>query len=280
MDIFVRNKKYTGPVQSLVLDWAGTAVDHGCIGPAIVFVDVFAQKGVDVSIADARRFMGLAKKDHIRSMCELPEVAQGWKSKYDRLPNETDVDALYERTAIQMVDTILDHSSPIDGVVDTIRKLRNMGIKIGSSTGYVKEMMDVLVPAAKEKGYHPDAIVCSSDVPAGRPYPWMCYANATLLETYPMEAMVKVGDTIADIEEGLNAGMWTVGITRTGNELGLTEKEVSAMEPAQLDTKLKEIKHRFQAAGAHYVLEQTADILPVIEDINLKLKSGELPLNG
>ena len=280
MDIFVRNKKYTEPVQSLVLDWAGTAVDHGCIGPAIVFVDVFAQEGVDVSIADARRFMGLAKKDHIRAMCELPDVAGRWKSKYDRVPNENDVDVLYERTAIQMVDTISDHSSPIDGVVDTISELRSMGIKIGSSTGYVKEMMDVLVPAAKKKGYHPDAIVCSSDVPAGRPYPWMCYANAVLLETYPMEAMVKVGDTIADIEEGLNAGMWTVGITRTGNELGLTEKEVSAMDPAQLDEKLRAIKHRFEAAGAHYVLEQTADILPVIEDINLKLKSGELPLNG
>ncbi|MCG8552795.1 MAG: phosphonoacetaldehyde hydrolase [Desulfobacterales bacterium] len=280
MDIFIRNKKYTGPVQSMIFDWAGTAVDHGCIGPAKVFVEVFAEKDVAVSIKDARKFMGLAKKDHIRGMCELPEVSRAWQARFNRLPGESDVDMLYERTAVQMVDTIVHHSSPIDGVVETMGELRKMGIKIGSSTGYVREMMDVLVPAAKEKGYHPDAVVCSSDVPSGRPYPWMCYANATLLETFPMEAMVKVGDTISDIEEGLNAGMWTVGITRTGNELGLTENEVNAMDPDELDLKLTEIKNRFRAAGAHYVLARTADILPVIEEINTKLKSGELPFNG
>ncbi|MEH0021950.1 MAG: phosphonoacetaldehyde hydrolase [Desulfobacter sp.] len=278
MDIFIRNKKYTGPVQSIILDWAGTAVDYGCIGPAKVFVDVFAEKDVEVSIEDARRFMGLAKKDHIRAMCELPGVAKTWHSLFGRLPDEADVNALYDRTAVQMVDTLINHSSPIEGVIETVSDLRKMGIKIGSSTGYVSEMMDVLVPAAKEKGYHPDAIVCSSDVPAGRPYPWMCYANATLLGTYPMEAMVKIGDTISDIEEGLNAGMWTVGITRTGNELGLTENEVNAMDPAELDAKLAAIETRYKDAGAHYVVAQTADILPVIEDINLKLKSGELPL--
>jgi len=177
-----------------------------------------------------------------------------------------------------MVETISRHSDPIDGVTDTVAELRSMGIRIGSSTGYVREMMDVLVPAAKSKGYHPDAIVCSSDVPAGRPFPWMCYRNAIQLGTYPMEAMVKIGDTIADIEEGLNAGMWTVGITRTGNELGMTAAEVSGLDPADLDTRLHRIDARFRQAGAHYTLETLADIMPVIHEINQKLQAGENPL--
>lgn len=280
MEIFIRNKKYTGPVRSIVLDWAGTAVDHGCIGPAAVFVDVFAQKKIRVSLAEARKFMGLAKKDHIRGMIALPRVQAAWKEQYGRGPGEEDIDDLYERTAVLMVQTIADHSDPIEGVVPVIAELRKMGLKVGSTTGYVKEMMDVLVPLAREKGYHPDAVVCSSDVPAGRPYPWMCFANAIRLETYPMEAMVKIGDTLTDIQEGLNAGMWTVGITRTGNELGLTAEEVRALDPAGKNRRLLEIRSRFEQAGAHYVLEQTADILPVIQEINQRLGSGELPLKG
>lgn len=275
--MFLKNKKYTGPVQSVILDWAGTAVDYGCLGPAAVFVAVFADQGVDVSVKDARKFMGLAKKDHIRGMCQLPAVASGWKERYGSLPNEKDVDMLYERTAALMVDTIANHSDPIDGVVETIDELRAMEIKIGSSTGYVQEMMDVLVPIAKEKGYHPDAIVCSSDVPQGRPYPWMCYLNAIRLQTYPLEAMVKIGDTITDIEEGLNSGMWTIGITLTGNELGLTREETQALDPVDLQQRLDAIESRFRQTGAHYVLEKTADVLPVIQEINERLSAGELP---
>ena len=277
MDIFVRKAAYTGPVQSVILDWAGTAVDHGCLGPVAVFVDVFADAGICVTIGEARQFMGIAKKDHIRGMCRLPSVERAWKAKHGRTPDEKDIDRLYKDTTIRMVDTIANHSNPIEGVVETMEKLRAMDIKIGSSTGYVQEMMDVLVPIAKEKGYHPDAIVCSSDVPAGRPYPWMCFLNAMKLNTYPMEAMVKIGDTVVDIEEGLNAGMWTIGVTRTGNEMGLTPEQVADLDPSVLAKRLAAIEARFKTAGVHYVVEQTADILPVISEINEKLLAGELP---
>ena len=277
MQKFINKKTYTGAVQSIVLDWAGTAVDHGCMGPAAVFVRVFESFGIAVSTADARQFMGLAKKDHIRAMCELPDVAAAWKEKYGRLPDSGDIDALYDKTAPMMVAAIAGNCEPINGVIDIVGQLREMGIKIGSSTGYVKEMMDVLVPLAREKGYQPDAVFCSSDVPDGRPSPWMCFMNAIALQTYPMASMVKVGDTIADIDEGQNAGMWTVGITRTGNELGLTPHQVEKMPPEILASMLKEIETRFEKAGAHYVLEQTADILPVINDINERLEAGERP---
>ena len=277
MDIFIRKTAYTGPVQSAIMDWAGTAVDHGCLGPVAVFADVFADAGVQVTIDDARQFMGVAKKDHIRGMCGLPSVAAAWKEMHGRFPDENDVEDLYRNTATRMVDTICNHSDPIEGVVETVETLREMGIKIGSSTGYVQEMMDVLVPIAREKGYLPDALVCSSDVPAGRPYPWMCYLNAMKLNTYPMEAMVKIGDTVVDIEEGLNAGMWTIGVTRTGNELGLTPEAVAALEPADLAARLAAIESRFRKAGVHYVVEQVADILPVISEINEKLYDGMLP---
>ncbi|MCG8686782.1 MAG: phosphonoacetaldehyde hydrolase [Desulfobacterales bacterium] len=278
MSVFVRKEAYTGSVKAIVLDWAGTAVDYGCMGPAAVFVDVFKEQGIEVTVHEARQFMGIEKKEHIRQMCSLESVSKAWQDKFGSLPGEPDIDKLYDRTADMMVAAIANHSDPIPGVLETIGQIRAMGIKIGSCTGYVQEMMDVLVPAAKEKGYAPDAIFCSSDAPAGRPYPWMCYLNAIELGVYPMEAMVKIGDTIADIEEGLNAGMWTIGIVKTGNEMGLTRQDLEALDSTDREARINEITQRFEAAGAHYVLEQTADVVPVIEAINERLATGEQPL--
>jgi phosphonoacetaldehyde hydrolase len=151
------------------------------------------------------------------------------------------------------------------------------GVKIGSSTGYTAPMMKALVPAARERGYAPDAVVCASDVPAGRPYPWMCYLNAIRLQVYPLEAVVKIGDTISDIEAGLNAGMWTIGLTQSGNELGLSEQEVSKLKAQELKAKTDLIANRYREAGAHYVAAGIWEVLPVIENINARLACGEKP---
>jgi phosphonoacetaldehyde hydrolase len=184
MDVFVRNRPYTGPVRSVVLDWAGTAVDYGSIGPAAVFVEVFAKFGVAVSVREARRFMGRAKKDHIGSMCRLPEVASRWRRVHGALPGEDAVDALYAETEAMMVAALQKHSEVIPGLLQTVDALRRQGITIGSSTGYTAPMMEVLVPAARAQGYTPDVVVCASDVPAGRPLsmdvPGQCPAAAGL----------------------------------------------------------------------------------------------------
>src|SRR5207237_5656764 len=125
----------------------------------------------------------------------------------------------------------------IPGTLETIADCRRRGLKIGSTTGYTGEMMTILQSEAKRRGYEPDSTVCATQVPAGRPYPYMCLQNAINLQTYPMEAIVKIGDTLPDIEEGLNAGMWTVGLAKTGNEMGLSESEIAALEPDGREAK-------------------------------------------
>ncbi len=278
MKHFIYNVPYTGPVQAVVLDWAGTAVDYGCLGPVAVFVEVFRKYDVPVRVDEARQFMGLMKKDHIRSMTRLPSVAARWREVHHREPDESDVERMYADTEPMMVAAIADHADPIPGLLETVDWFREQGIRIGSSTGYTRPMMDILVPEARKKGYAPDAVVCSSDVPAGRPFPWMCYRNAMLLGTYPMAAMVKIGDTVADIQEGRNAGIWTIGLTRSGNELGLSRTEADALEPAELQKRLTEIEARFRETGAHYVAEEIGDCPPLIDAIHERLARGENPL--
>jgi phosphonoacetaldehyde hydrolase len=105
----------------------------------------------------------------------------------------------------------------------------------------------------------------------------MCLLNALKLQIYPMEAMVKAGDTISDIGEGLNAGMWTVGFTRSGNELGLTQEESESLPPGDLEARISGICRRYREAGAHYVVEGIWELMPVIEDIEKRLSLGETP---
>lgn len=277
MDIFIRSTRYTGPVRAVVLDWAGTAVDYGSLGPAAVFVAVFRRHEVAVTVEEARRFMGREKKDHIRAMCALPEIAARWRRAHGAAPGDDAVEALYADTEPMMVAAVARHAEPIPGLLETVAALRRRGIRIGSTTGYTAPMMDVLVPAARERGYAPDAVVCASEVPAGRPFPWMCLLNAIRLQVHPMEAMVKVGDTLADVAEGLNAGMWTVGLTRSGNELGLSREETEALDPVALESRLGAIGRRYREAGAHCTAPGIWDLLPVIDEIEGRLARGERP---
>src|SRR5262249_5030836 len=125
------------------------------------------------------------------------------------------------------------HSDVIAGVPETAEQVRSRGLKIGSTTGYTRPMLDFLLARAKTQGVAPDCALCPEDVPGGgRPAPWMCYLNAIRMQVGPLWTMVKIGDTPSDIAEGRNAGMWTIGITRTGNEVGLTATEWEAL-PAE-----------------------------------------------
>jgi phosphonoacetaldehyde hydrolase len=278
MEIITPQAPYTGPLKGAILDWAGTAVDYGCFGPVAVFVEVFKKFRVDATIDEARRFMGLMKKDHIRCMINLPSIQKRWEEVYQSPPQESDVDALYRETEPMMVSAIHGHGELIDGLLETVEGMRARGMKIGSTTGYTTPMMAVLVPLAKRQGYKPDAMKCSTDVPRGRPYPWMCYLNAIDMDIYPMSALVKIGDTISDIQEGLNAGMWTIGLTQSGNELGLTKEGSEALPDAALNEKLADIASRFRDAGAHYTAKGIWECLPLIDDINRRLSQGEQPL--
>jgi phosphonoacetaldehyde hydrolase len=278
MSAFIPDAPYTGPVQAVVLDWAGTAVDYGCMGPAAVFVSAFEQFGITVSVSDARQFMGFEKKQHIRSMCGLPGPAAQWREKYGRAPDENDVEALYAETEPMMIAALSRYADPISGLLPFVDGLRKRHIRIGSCTGYTAPMMAVLVPEAAKRGYTPDCIVCSSDVPAGRPFPWMCYQNAIQLQVFPFESMIKIGDTISDIQEGRNAGMWTIGLTQSGNELGLSQDMVEMLSPDDKDRRLAVIESRYRAAGAHYVAKGIWECLELVDDISRRLEKGDHPM--
>ena len=270
-------ERYRGPVRAVIFDWAGTTVDYGSMAPVDAFIELFHRHGVTVSAEEARRPMGSYKKDHVRLILDMKPVTQQWQRLFSRLPSPEDVEVLYREFIPLQTEVIGHHAGVIPGVAETVDWLRKQGILIGSTTGYTREMMNSSLPRAAAAGFSPESTVCADEVPAGRPAPWMAITSAMQLGVYPMEACVKVGDTLVDIAEGLNAGMWTVGVTKTGNGLGIPLAEVEAMPPKDLASRLEAVSDRLLGAGAHYVLEEVAQLPEVINEIAEHLARGERP---
>lgn len=270
-------RPYRGRLQAVVLDWAGTTVDHGSLAPIRVLQKIFADRGIEVTDDEVRREMGVLKKDHIRSLLSLPRIAGLWERRYQQAPGEKEVEDLFADFIPRQMECLAEYSTVILGVNSAVQRLRDRGLKIGSTTGYTRPLLDVLLPHAAKQGYVPDCALCPDDVGAGRPLPWMMYENAVRMKVYPLEAVVKIGDTIHDIEEGLNAGTWAVAVAQTGNMIGLTEEQWRRLPLGERRERLQDARRKLLDAGAHYVIDTVADIDQVMDQIEVRLEAGERP---
>lgn len=265
-------------LKAVVFDWAGTTVDHGSRAPAIVFREVFLRRGIEISVAQARGPMGMAKRDHIAAVAALPEVAGAWMARFGRVCGDDDIDAMYADFLPLQLATLKEHGDVIPGVAEAVAECRRLGLKIGSSTGYTRALMQVVTESARRQGYEPDCVLCAEDAPRGRPAPYLLYEASRRLDVYPLWSIVKVDDTPVGIEAGRNAGCWTVGVTRTGNEVGLSVEELGALPDAEVRRRCAAAAGRLSAAGAHFTIESVADILDVIADIEQRAARGESPV--
>jgi phosphonoacetaldehyde hydrolase len=155
--------------------------------------------------------------------------------------------------------------------------MRGMGVRIGSTTGYTRDIMQEILPVAKAQGFAPDCLVCTGDTPDGRPSPYMLWRALTELGVYPASRSIKVDDTEVGIAEGTNAGAWTVGVAVTGNVFGLSLADTNALSAEDFAAKRKTAAAKLENAGAHYVIDSAADLLPVLAEINARLARGEKP---
>ena len=266
--------QYYGKLQAVILDWAGTTVDFGSLAPVRALQRVFAQAGVTLTDSEVRQAMGLPKKEHIREIMSVERVRDEWARVHGNLPHEADVERLYSNFVPLQISCLLEYSAVIPGVVDAMERLRSRGLRIGTTTGYTREMLDLLAEASKKVGYIPDCNVAPGDVGAGRPHPFMIYENAVRLQVYPMAAIAKIGDTPADIEEGLNAGAWSIGVAATGNMVGLSRQEFEALPILQREERLVIARRALKSAGAHYVVDTLADLDLVLDEIDARLKAA------
>jgi len=258
-------------IRAIMLDWAGTTVDHGSMAPVLALQTLFAQHGITLSTEDARRDMGLLKRDQIKAILALPNIREKWSAATGRNPGDAEVISLFEEFGPVQMKIIEQHSQLIPGVAQVVKDWQSRDIRIGTTTGYTRQMLAPVLTQAARQGFQPDASVCPDEVGAGRPAPWMLMKNAQLLDVYPPTACVKIGDTLVDIEEGRNAGMWTIGLTRTGNLVGLDSEQWVQMPQATKEVQLGRARKIMIEAGADYVAEDLASCNQALAEIERRL---------
>lgn len=267
----------THPIKAVIFDWAGTVIDFGCLAPVQALQAVFEAQGAAVTEAEARASMGLAKRDHVRELLAIPRVAEAWVKAKGHAPTEADGNLVYDGLPALMRQAAARRSQLIDGAAEVVADLRAAGIRIGSCTGYTREMMADILPLAAQQGYAPDVVVCAGETAEGRPSPLMAWKVLVELGIWPSSACVKVDDAEVGMGEGREAGMWCVGLAASGNGVGLSPEALAGLDPTDRAQRIAAAAEGLKAAGAHYVIDMVADLPPVLDAIAGRIAAGERP---
>lgn len=249
-------------MEAVIFDWAGTTVDYGCFAPVMAFVEVFRHFGIEPTMEEVRGPMGMLKMDHIRTMLHMERISALWKERYGTEPGEDEVKKLYDLFESKMMGILDQYAGVKPWVLETVKQLRERGVKIGSTTGYTDKMMEIVAGTAKKQGYEPDAWFSPDSVASkGRPFPYMVFRNLEKLNVSSVRNAVKVGDTVADIREGKNAGLVSVGIIEGSSAMGLTEEEYQSLSEAERTERDETVIRAYREAGADYVIRHMGELL-------------------
>lgn len=279
-------KALTDKVKAVILDWSGTTADAHVLAPAVVFVKVFEKHGVPISMDEARLPMGLRKDLHIGKILEIEAVNKRWTeakgSSPDPNPMGDDVQKLFKDFVPMQLDCLPTYTTLLPGAAEAVNYLqKEKGIKIGSTTGFTKVMVDILLADAAKQGYKPDSSVAGDQVPNNmgfRPSPFMLYQNLNQLGVFPIESVIKVDDTVSGVGEGLNAGCWSVGVAAYSNYTDVdTLEEWANMGEEEKEKRRKQSREKLLASQAHYVIDSIAQLPVVVEDIESRMQNGERP---
>ena len=265
----------TSPIRAVIFDWAGTIVDFGSLAPVMAFAAAFEDARVPVTLEEIRKPMGLPKRDHIVKMFDDGEIRDRWRREHRADPTGDDIDALYAATNDRLIDLLPKHAEPIPGTLEAIGALRAAGVKIGSNSGYAAPLMEILTGAARAHGLVVDCVVSASDVSAPRPAPDLSFKCLELLELERGSVGIKVDDTGVGIEEGRNAGLWTVAVAVSGNAMGLSLAEWSALTPDEQNVRRRHAHEALRGFGPDYVVDSVADLADVVTDVERRVAAGE-----
>jgi phosphonoacetaldehyde hydrolase len=264
-------------IELVIFDLAGTVVDFGSCAPVVSIQRLFSDYGIALTPSQIRRDMGMDKREHLKKLANMGDFENQWEKKMGRPVETDDLDMLYMQFN-DILKTILDEETRlIPGVLKIQDYLRRNDIRIATTTGYSREMSHIVLRQACQQGFEPDINICNCDVPQGRPSPWMVIVAAQKLGNKPPAQVVNVGDTLVDVQAGRNAGMWSVGVSGTGNLLGLDLEDELKLSEWERNSLREEIGTLLLSNGAHYAVGSLTELPTVIEDINNRLTRGEKP---
>ncbi|OQP58202.1 hypothetical protein A3860_07710 [Niastella vici] len=212
--------------QLVVFDIAGTTVrDTGLVAKA--FIDAFNEFNIDVPVMTVNQFMGFRKKDAIRML--LPQQ------------NEELAEQIHDAFTRNMLHIYENDPElqPLPYAETVFQQLKQRGIKIALNTGFTRTVTNTILQRLQWTIPETiDMVVCSDEVPEGRPYPFMIKTIMQQLAVTDSQTVVKVGDTKVDVEEGRNAGCGLVVSVTTG---ACPRSELELYKPDRIIDTLAEL---------------------------------------
>lgn len=267
----------------VMLDCSGTTMDRYVDAPAIVFVEVFRKYGLEISMDEARKPMGLRKDLHIKAVTEIPSVRERFTAKFGREPTQADVDKMFAVFVPTQIDLLKsgNYHELLPGTAEVVRKMQQDGIRIGVTTGFTRGMLDILLAGGARQGFNPDAACAGDEVEMPRPTAYMVIKNLERLGVLnlrnAMRRTVKVDDTVSGAGEGAPL-CWRVGVSKWSNYVVDSWAVARSLSPEQLAARERASKEKLiSESGAHYVIDDLRDLPAVIAEINQRLARGESP---
>jgi len=244
----------------VVSDLAGTLVDHGSLAPISALREGFARFGCALSAAEARAPMGQHKRDHIRNVLAQEAVRRRWHEAHASEPDEAVVERLFAAFVPIQLEVLPRHVDVLPGARILADALAAGDIPLAVTTGYNREMQDIVLASLAAAGIEPAFATGADRVAAGRPAPDIIHACMAACGIEDPGTVLTVGDTVVDIESARAAGCHGVAVVESGNQLGLSAAELAALAPEERAARVAQARDALLAAGADATIAEVGEL--------------------
>tara|TARA_B100001123_G_C15218919_1_gene990412 strand:- start:158 stop:1003 length:846 start_codon:yes stop_codon:yes gene_type:complete len=275
-------------IRACIFDLGGTIVDKYSLTPFLSLKGAFALKNINVFQDLLQKDMGLKKIDHIDKILKDKKIIHQWEYRYGKVPDENDKYEIYDNFHTCQ---LLNQSKDMEVIPQTykcLQKLKNNNIKIGITTGFSKPIMNDVIRLFDLEKYIDSNVSSTCFDDPGRPHPFMIYKNMEYLNIDDPKHIIKIDDTCVGIQEGKNAGCWTVGVARWSVNMEVTSiDELNNMNQLTynednrygnyriLRDKIDKSKDILRSENPDFVIQTLEGLPDVIKMINNKMKNNE-----
>lgn len=250
-------------VRGVIFDLAGTLIDNGCLAPVHAMKSAFAKHGLLVSDEIIRADMGLPKRAHIKAILDNPSILGQWECIFNNPPRQVDIDQIYASTNQELKHIVCKYSEPTPYAVELLHYLQANGIRIGITTGYSRDIVNSLSGQIHKAGIIYNNLVCADEVKNPRPKAGMINKILDDWEIYNfgLHQFIKIGDTVADIQEAHAAQITNCQVIDTCSDLGRISKYAKLKSNREfINSKKYYIMKKFADNGADFYCNNLEEV--------------------
>ena len=257
-------------IKACIFDLGGTIVDKYSLSPLLSLQKAYSLKKLYVPNKLIIKDMGKHKFEHIRELCNENLINTQFRIHNDRDISTIDMESIFNDFNDIQIQYMNMNLNIIPETSSIIHYLRQNDIKVGITTGFNNVQMNIAVDKLRYNHIIIDSAVSSEF--SSRPLPHMIRKNMNNLQIEDPKQVIKIDDTCVGIQEGINAGCYTVGVARWSVNMDMFSLDTLTKEAFTeacfnhtdiINHKLIESRRRLKEAGADFVID-TLDELPSI----------------